>query len=65
MPTWIQSVDGTGWCCNEAVTDVAVAIEQGSLLRVWWFAPWGERYTEDLLIKPDMIAYLRSESDDG
>ncbi len=65
MPTWIQGVDGSGWCCSETVADVKAAIDRGDQLRVWWFAPWGERYTEDLLIQPEMIAYLRSESDDG
>lgn len=65
MPTLIMLHSGMGWYTDLEPEDVKQRVENEELIPVWWFADWGQRYSERALITPEAIAYLRTESDDG
>jgi len=49
----------------ESVGLVKGMIDRGETIKVWWFAPYGQRYSEDIWLDPEEIAFIRTESDDG
>lgn len=65
MSTLLQTHSGAAFYTNESVEDVHNAVERGIVQDVWWFAPWGQRFSERLWIAAEEVAYIRSESDDG
>ena len=65
MATQIQMASGASYYTNISPEEVRAQIEIGNAIDVWWFAPWGQRYSERLLASMDRIDYLRTESDDG
>ena len=65
MPTLIELHAGVGWYSSLDLEDVDRAIEDGAPIDIWWFSPWGQRFSERALIPRESVAYLRTESDDG
>lgn len=61
----IQTKIGNVYYVSDSIPNVKTAIEQGDIIKVWWFASNGSRYAEQLLISSEEVSYLRSESDDG
>lgn len=60
---WYTTVDATQPA--EAVEFVKGIIDRGETLRIWWFSPYGQRYTESIWLDSSEIAFIRTESDDG
>jgi len=65
VATHIQSKSGTTWYTDWTIQEVRAAINQDLEIPVWWFAPWGQRFSEKLFLREDELAHLRTESDDG
>ena len=65
MATLIQASNGNGFYTNATLEQTRSDIELGNTIDVWWFAAWGQRFTERLFIPMDQVEYLRTESDDG
>ena len=65
MVTLIQTTSGTCFYTNATPEQIHGQIEMGNAIDVWWFAPWGQRYSERLLLSMDRVEFLRTESDDG
>lgn len=64
MSTYIQAMTGEGWYSSASIEEVRQHLENGDILDVWWFSPWGQRFREQLAIEPENVAFLRTESDD-
>ena len=65
MPTLIELHTGVGWYTDDDLETTQHKLDAGEPLTIWWFSPWGQRFTEQALITPESVAYLRTESDDG
>ena len=65
MPTLIELHAGLGWYTDDDLDTVQSKLDAGEHITVWWFSPWGQRFTEQALIQPEAVAYIRTESDDG
>lgn len=62
----IKTKSGNCWYTDgDDVREVQGQIEMGNPVKVWWFGGWGQRFSETLLLSPDELAYLITESDDG
>lgn len=64
MATLIQTKQGAGYLTNHTIPETKGMIDRGEVIVVWWFAIHGQRYTEEILIEAEEVAYLRTESDD-
>ena len=49
----------------ESVALIKGMIDRGESIKVWWFVPYGQRYSEEIWLDPTEIAFIRTESDDG
>lgn len=65
MVTCVKLKSGSTYYTNQSFADVRTAISTGEVIPVWWFAAWGQRYSEELWVPEDELAYLLTESDDG
>ena len=64
MSAMIQA-RGNVYYVSEEPEVVKGRIERGEFVEVWWFAAWGQRYTERAWFSPDVVEMIRSEHDDG
>lgn len=48
-----------------AINYVKGQIDRGEILKVWWFGPHGQRFSEWVYCDPTEIAFIRTEQDDG
>lgn len=65
MVTCLKLKSGSTFYTNRSFADVRTAISTGESIPVWWFVAWGQRYSEDLWLAEDELAYLLTEHDDG
>lgn len=65
MATLIQTRSGNCFLTDDSIADAKAAISRGDEITVWWFAPTGTRYKENIWFHDEDIAYIRTESDDG
>lgn len=65
MATYIQTKSGGNWYTDWTIPEIRAPIREDEVIPVWWFAPWGQRFSEHVFVAEDELAYLRTESDDG
>jgi hypothetical protein len=63
MSTMIHAAGGNFYS-NDEPEEVKAAIDRGIFLDVWWYASWGQRFSERAWFAPDSVEMVRSESDD-
>lgn len=66
MTICIMHETGVFYTNAESVADVVNDIvNAGKLVKVWWTAAHGQRFTEEMWFNPDMLYGVRTERDDG
>ena len=65
MASFLQTKTGSSWYTDLDIQEVLAAVRDGQVIPIWWFAPWGQRFAERVLIAEDEVAFIRTESDDG
>lgn len=65
MATCIQTKSGPSWYTDWSIPEVRAAIREDETITVWWFAPWGQRFKENVFLAAEELAFIRTESDDG
>lgn len=64
MATLIETKTGHAFLTNLSLDEAKSAIEMGQSVDIWWYAMYGQRYSEKLLIKSEEVAWIRTESED-
>jgi len=63
--TCLKLKSGATFYTNLTISEARTAITNEIEISVWWFAAWGQRFSEKLYIADGELAYMITESDDG
>jgi hypothetical protein len=64
VATLIETKTGHMFLTNLSLAEVKTAMELDQPIDIWWYASYGQRYSEKLLISRDEVAWIRTESED-
>ena len=64
MSSMIHARSGSYYSSQEP-EELKAAIDRGDFVEVWWYASWGQRFTERAWFAADAVEMIRSEHDDG